>query len=149
MQRNIKTVAIIGGGPSGCSLATLLKRKGYKVAVFFLEKRPEIIVGVVGNSLDDRCDIMGLGQHDAAEAAVLDETVDPLVAAHQHMGDHVDPQPRRLALADAAVEHIDLSRNFGEQRIERLIEDFKPGHFGIAQLDHDAGSIRGLDASLA
>ena len=45
MQRNIKTVAIIGGGPSGCSLATLLKRKGYKVAVFFLEKRPEIIVG--------------------------------------------------------------------------------------------------------
>ena len=45
MQRNIKTVAIIGGGPSGCSLATLLKRKGYKVAVFYLEKRPEIIVG--------------------------------------------------------------------------------------------------------
>ena len=45
MQRNIKTVAIIGGGPSGCSLATLLKRNGFKVAVFHLEKRPEIIVG--------------------------------------------------------------------------------------------------------
>ncbi len=45
MKRNIKTVAIIGGGPSGCSLATLLKRKGFKVAVFYLEKRPEIIVG--------------------------------------------------------------------------------------------------------
>lgn len=45
IQRNIKTVAIIGGGPSGCSLATLPKRKGYKVAVFHLEKRPEIIVG--------------------------------------------------------------------------------------------------------
>ena len=45
MKRNIKTVAIIGGGPSGCSLATLLKRKGYKVAVFYLDKRPEIIVG--------------------------------------------------------------------------------------------------------
>lgn len=45
MKRNIKTVAIIGGGPSGCSLATLLKRKGFKVAVFRLEKRPEIIVG--------------------------------------------------------------------------------------------------------
>jgi len=45
MIRSIKTVAIIGGGPSGCSLATLLKRKGYKVAVFYLEKRPEIIVG--------------------------------------------------------------------------------------------------------
>lgn len=45
MKRNIKTVAIIGGGPSGCTVATLLKRKGFKVAVFFLEKRPEIIVG--------------------------------------------------------------------------------------------------------
>ncbi len=45
MKRNIKTVAIIGGGPSGSSLATLLKRKGYRVAVFYLEKRPEIIVG--------------------------------------------------------------------------------------------------------
>lgn len=45
MKRNIKTVAVIGGGPSGCSLATLLKRKGYTVAVFYLEKRPEIIVG--------------------------------------------------------------------------------------------------------
>jgi flavin-dependent dehydrogenase len=45
MKKNIKTVAIIGGGPSGCSLATLLKRKGYQVAVFYLEKRPEIIVG--------------------------------------------------------------------------------------------------------
>ena len=41
----IKTVSIIGGGPSGCALATLLKRKGYNVAVFYLENRPEIIVG--------------------------------------------------------------------------------------------------------
>lgn len=45
MQRNIKTIAIIGGGPSGCALATLLNRKGFKVAVFYLENRPEIIVG--------------------------------------------------------------------------------------------------------
>lgn len=45
MNRNIKSVAIVGGGPSGCSLATLLKRKGFKVGVFYLEKRPEIIVG--------------------------------------------------------------------------------------------------------
>jgi flavin-dependent dehydrogenase len=45
MKKGIKTVAIIGGGPSGCALATLLKRKGFKVAVFYIEKRPEIIVG--------------------------------------------------------------------------------------------------------
>jgi len=45
MKNKIKTIAIIGGGPAGCALATLLKRKGFKVAVFYLEKRPEIIVG--------------------------------------------------------------------------------------------------------
>ena len=45
MKREIKTIAIVGGGPAGCALATLLKRKGFKVAVFYLEKRPEIIVG--------------------------------------------------------------------------------------------------------
>lgn len=45
MKKNIKSVAIIGGGPSGCAIATLLHRKGFKVAVFYIEKRPEIIVG--------------------------------------------------------------------------------------------------------
>jgi len=31
MKNKIKTIAIIGGGPAGCALATLLKRKGFKV----------------------------------------------------------------------------------------------------------------------
>lgn len=45
MRKPIKSVAIIGGGPSGCALATLLKRRNIKVAVFYIPKRPEIIVG--------------------------------------------------------------------------------------------------------
>ncbi len=45
MKKNIKTIAIVGGGPCGCALATLLNRKGFKVAVFYIAKRPEIIVG--------------------------------------------------------------------------------------------------------
>ncbi len=45
MRKQLKTIAIIGGGPSGCALATLLNRKKFKVGVFYLEKRPEIIVG--------------------------------------------------------------------------------------------------------
>ena len=65
------------------------------------------------------------------------------------MGDHVDPQPRRFALADAAIEQIDLFGNLREQRIERLVENFEPRHFGIAQIDDDAGAIGGLDPRLA
>ena len=63
---------------------------------------------IIGDGLDDHGDLVGFGDHDAAEAGVLHEAVDALVAAHHHMGDDVDPQPRRVALADAAIEQIDL-----------------------------------------
>ena len=61
----------------------------------------------------------------AAEAGVVQEAVGPLVAAHGDMGDGVDPQPRRVAAAHAAIEQIDLGRNFGKQRIERLVQQFE------------------------
>ena len=35
-----------------------------------------------------------------------------------------------------------------KQRIERLVEDFQPRHFGVAQIDHDAGAVGGLDPRL-
>lgn len=41
----ISSVAIIGGGPSGSTLATLLARSGYKVAVFDKARRPPLIIG--------------------------------------------------------------------------------------------------------
>ena len=37
---------------------------------------------------------------------------------------------------------------FGEQRIERLVEQLEPRHFGVAQVDHDAGAFGRLDARL-
>ena len=103
---------------------------------------------VVGDGIDDGGDVMRLRDHDAAEAGVLHEAVDALVAPHQHMGDDVDPQPRRLALADAAIEQIDLFGNLREQGIERVVQNFEPRHFGVAQIDHDAGAVGGLDPRL-
>ena len=32
-----------------------------------------------------------------------------------------------------------------EQRVERFVENFEPGHFGVAQVDNDAGAIGSLD----
>ena len=104
---------------------------------------------IIGDGIDDHGHVMRFRQHDAAEAGVLHEAIDALVAAHQHMRHHVDPQPRRFALADAAVEQVDLFRNLGEQRIERFVQDLKPCDFGIAQFDDDAGAIGGLDPRLA
>ena len=103
---------------------------------------------IVGDGVDDRRDLMGLGDDDAAEPGILHEAVDALVASHQHMGDHVDPQPRRIALADAAIEQIDLIRNLREQRVERIVQNFQPRHFGVAQVDDDPGAISGLDPRL-
>jgi hypothetical protein len=41
----IRTVAVIGGGPSGAAVATYLARAGVRVALFQRGKRPPIIVG--------------------------------------------------------------------------------------------------------
>ena len=38
--------------------------------------------------------------------------------------------------------------NLRKQRIERLVENFEPRHFGVAQVDHDAGAVGGLDPRL-
>ena len=70
---------------------------------------------IIGDGIDDSRHVMQLREHDAAEAGVLHEAVDALVAAHHDMGDHVDPEPRRFALADAAIEQIDLLRDLREQ----------------------------------
>src|SRR5580692_6260892 len=45
MNRKIKTVAILGGGPTACTLAILLMRKGIRTAMFFVPKQATLIVG--------------------------------------------------------------------------------------------------------
>ncbi len=45
MRSSIKTVGIIGSGPSGATLASLLAMKGLDVAIFDDGRRPDLIVG--------------------------------------------------------------------------------------------------------
>ena len=45
MSRKIKTVAIIGAGPSGSTLAALLARRGVSTTIFDDGKRPDLLVG--------------------------------------------------------------------------------------------------------
>ena len=45
MKKSIQTVGIIGGGPSGATLASLLAMKGIEVTIFDDERRPDLIVG--------------------------------------------------------------------------------------------------------
>ena len=41
----IKSVAIIGSGPAGCTLATYLARSGVSVVIFAIKHRPNLIIG--------------------------------------------------------------------------------------------------------
>src|SRR4030088_2609791 len=100
------------------------------------------------NGVDNGGDFVGFSNHDAAETAILHEAIDPLVAPHHDMRDDIDPQPRRFALGDAAIEQIDRIRNLSEQRVERLVENFEPRHFGVTQVDDDAGTIGSIDPRL-
>ncbi|MFN3341365.1 MAG: FAD-dependent oxidoreductase, partial [Flavobacteriales bacterium] len=45
MKNDIFDVAIIGGGPTGSTIASLLARDGHKVVVFEKEKFPRDHVG--------------------------------------------------------------------------------------------------------
>ena len=45
MQKKLETIAIIGGGPAGSSLAIKLARQGKKVGIFDIGNRPDLIVG--------------------------------------------------------------------------------------------------------
>jgi hypothetical protein len=103
---------------------------------------------ISGDGSDDGGHVVRLGNYNAAEAGVLHEAIDALVAPHHNMRHHVDPQPRRLALTDAAIEQVDPFRDLRKQRIERLVHDLEPRHLGIAQLDDDAGAVGGLDPGL-
>jgi len=44
-QKSIRTVGIIGSGPSGATLASLLAMKGLDVTIFDDGRRPDLIVG--------------------------------------------------------------------------------------------------------
>ncbi|MGH7975304.1 MAG: NAD(P)/FAD-dependent oxidoreductase [Limisphaerales bacterium] len=45
LKNKIKTVAILGGGPAAGTLATLLARKGIRVAIFYRPNRAPLLVG--------------------------------------------------------------------------------------------------------
>jgi flavin-dependent dehydrogenase len=45
MNKKIKTVAILGGGPTACTLGILLMRKGIRTAMFYVPKQATLIVG--------------------------------------------------------------------------------------------------------
>jgi len=44
-HKNVRSFAIIGGGPAGAALGALLAREGHRVGIFHTDKRPPLIVG--------------------------------------------------------------------------------------------------------
>src|SRR6185437_4063480 len=103
---------------------------------------------IIGDGIDDRRHVARFRKHDAAIASVLQEAIDALVASHHHMRNHVEPEPRRLTIADATLEQVDIVGHLRKQRIELLVQDFEPGDLGVTEIDDHAGAIGGLDPRL-
>src|SRR5262249_28619644 len=103
---------------------------------------------VVGHRVNRGRNLEGLRQDDASVAGVLDKPVSALVTPHHDMGDDIDPEPRRVALADAAIENIDVIGDLCEQRIQRLVEDLEPRDLGIPKVDNNAGAVGSVDPGL-
>ena len=87
-------------------------------------------------------------KHAAAEPGVLDEAILALVASHLHMRDGVEPQARRVAARDAAIEQLDAIGNLGKHRLDLVVEQFEPGDLGVAQVDDHVGALGRRDARL-
>ena len=54
--------------------------------------------------LHDVGNVVRLGQYVASHPAVVQETVNAFIAPHRDMRHRIDPQSRRLAAANAAIE---------------------------------------------
>jgi len=104
---------------------------------------------IFGHRVNDLGDVDRFGEYLAAVARLLQEPVHAFVGAHAHMGDGIDPQPRRLAAADAAIEQIDLFGDFLEQRVERLVQKLEPGDLGVVEVDDDGAALGLIHARLA
>ena len=68
---------------------------------------------LVGDGLDSR----SLGEHDAAGARILDETVGAAIARHDDMADSIDPQARLQTGRDGEIEQIDVGGHLRKQRL--------------------------------
>ena len=96
-------------------------------------------------------DVVGrrrLGEDHWPVACILHKAIGAPVARHRDMRDHIDPQPRRLAARDAAIELLEVARNFRVKRIERFVEEFEPRDFRIVQFDDNGAAFGGFDARL-
>src|SRR5262249_42645151 len=59
---------------------------------------------------------------------------------------HVNPQPWHVTFAHTAIEQFDVVRNFPEQRIKCVVEQFEASNIRVAQIDDDTGALSRFNA---
>jgi hypothetical protein len=104
---------------------------------------------IPGDRVDHGGYLVGLRQNGTPVPRILHEAILSLVATHLDMSNHVDPKPRHITLAHAAVEQVHVTRHILEQRIESFIEQIQARNVSVTQVHDDAGALGRFDARVA
>lgn len=136
-------VAIVGGGPGGCTLATLLADRGAQVVMFEDAKRPELVVGEsLIPALVPILRTLGIEQEVAKlgivkpGASFMRCDCEPLHLTFESVGDRLPqyaynvPRPAFDELLRARVDRSNATVVKHRARLER-----NPGHGEVVRLD--------------
>ena len=84
---------------------------------------------VIGHGSDDRVDRLAFGHQQAALARVLEKSIGALVMRHVDKRDHVEEEPRMLALRQRHIEQVDALRRLVDDLLQRALKRLRDGRF--------------------
>lgn len=102
---------------------------------------------VIRDRIDHRIDVVRRFEQNTAVARVLKEPVGAPVRLHFDKADMIDKQTRPRPGRDGDVKNIASFGRLGENRSQRLAQQFEPADLGEPHFGDGGGMLRALGAS--
>ncbi len=104
---------------------------------------------IVRNRRDDALGAVAFRDQHAAVARVLEEAERAAIVCEVDEADHVEEQPRPVAVADAEIEQFHIVGRLVEDRPDRVLKKFEPRGLGLAQIGERLVLLGALGAGAA
>ncbi len=101
---------------------------------------------IVGHRRDDPVGALALGDQHAAVAGVLEKAERAAVVSEIDEADHVEEQPRPVAVGDAEIEQFDVVRRLIDDWPHGVFEHFEARHFRLPDVLDRVVLLRALGA---
>ena len=96
---------------------------------------------IVGDRSDDPVDLLAFRDQHPPVEGILEEAIGPPVASHVDKGDHVEKEPRALALGQRQIEHVDARRRLPHDGFESAFEQREAARLDFAQIRNRLGAF--------